>query len=381
MGKSNKRVVAMDPGRLRKFIDGSGLNGGNSAASLLDYPRPASVYDPSISWDGLSVDPRPFSRFDARPTKIPPGAVAPTGMTGSRVIPLDGINDGTVFNPNPTLQHQVRAIPETAEQMDTKTRAIDKEREATVVDEPGFRAYHLTRPLTRTESIPDALIRGGPQANECLLNPKERRQIMEFEHRRIKAAKMVGKADGAANRLDSLMKTSFKAGALGVDSVKNLNSGVYGELGRTIERTCNQKFVHETGRRDMLTQRKDVVRINGYHPFHHNETVLSPRQTKVVQTRNRTAAPVLNTHERLFVDKGIAINAQRTQKLRNETLAGKDWNITTNTLITDLPSNVPFRNNKLQAHPSQATMQRGRNMQGFLDFSQVTRCTSPFLPP
>jgi hypothetical protein len=81
------------------------------------------------------------------------------------------------------------------------------------------------------------------------------------------------------------------------------------------------------------------------------------------------------------VDKGIAVNPSRTQKLRDETLAGKDFNIVNHTKITNIPSKVPFRNNKLQAHPSQATMQRGRNMQGFLDFSQVTRCTSPFLPP
>ena len=167
----------------------------------------------------------------------------------------------------------------------------------------------------------------------------------------------------------------------GVDSVKNLGSPVYGDLGRTINSQMSTKARHEEGRRDFLSMKKDVVRRNGYHPLHHNEELLDPRLTRVAQTKNRRAAPVLNTHERLFVDKGVPVNYARTQKLRDETLAGKDWNIVNHTRITDVPSNVPFRNNAMQAHPSQATMQRGRNMQGALDFSQVTRCTSPFLPP
>ena len=119
----------------------------------------------------------------------------------------------------------------------------------------------------------------------------------------------------------------------------------------------------------------------GYNPFHHNETVLDRAESKVCQSKNRSAAKFLDTHSRLFVDKGISINPERTQKLRNETLAGKDFNITNGTKIVTLPSTVAFRNNKMQAHPSQASMERGRNQQGFLDFSQVTRCTSPFLPP
>jgi len=239
----------------------------------------------------------------------------------------------------------------------------------------------LTRTMTRSEKIPSALIRGGPEADECLLNPRERREIMEFEHRRIAAKKMCGKADGSANRLNALMRTQHKTGAVGVDSVKNLESGVYGDLGRTIAMKMDAKVTHEVARRERLTMKKDVVARNGYHPFHHNETVQPANLTKVVQTKNRAATKWVNTHERLFADKGITINPARMQKLRNETLAGKQYNIVNHTKIVNLPSTEPFRNNKMLCHPSQNTLQRGRNLQGFLDFSQVTRCTSPFLPP
>ena len=177
------------------------------------------------------------------------------------------------------------------------------------------------------------------------------------------------------------MKTRHHAGVTGVDSVYNPESATYADLGSTIQQKLTSKASKSAARRATLTKLGSAQVRLGYNPFHHNTNVLAPSETKVFQSKNNAAKPYLDTHSRLFVDDGIAINETRTQKLRNETLAGKDWNICTGTKITTLPSTVPFRNDKMQSHPSQATMQRGRNMQGFLDLSQVTRCTSPFLPP
>jgi hypothetical protein len=177
------------------------------------------------------------------------------------------------------------------------------------------------------------------------------------------------------------MMTRHRNGVQGVDSVQNLDSRVYGELGKTLKAKVDAKVLHQTRRMENLRRINTASERMGYNPFHHNTEVLPASETKVFQSKNRASRVELDTHSRCFVDKGIPINGARTQKLRDETLAGKDWNITTGTKITTLPSKVPFRNNKMQAHPSQATMQRGRNMQGFLDLSQVTRCTSPFLPP
>ena len=46
------------------------------------------MYDPSMSWDGLSVDPRPFSRLDAKP-QTQNAALRPSGLAGTRVIELE----------------------------------------------------------------------------------------------------------------------------------------------------------------------------------------------------------------------------------------------------------------------------------------------------
>ncbi|GMH92792.1 hypothetical protein TrVE_jg12084 [Triparma verrucosa] len=383
MGKPGKptRVRAINPQRLNKFIDGSAARAQHSisVAPMLDAPRPPASYDPSISWDGLSVDPRPFSRFDARPMQSAKTS-HPVGMAGNRVVELDPVNDGSVFT-LPVGEDKVRPIPPTAAQIDTAVRGGVDGYDTVVLDEPSFNNFHLHIPQTRPAKTPSALIRGGPQADQTLLTPAERKEIMVFEHKQKAAHKLIAKADGARNRLHSLMATKHHTGVTGVDSVRNLNSAVYGSLGQTIQSKLSKKAASSLARTAALTRLASAEERLGYNPFHHNTTVLPPSSTKVFQTKNNSAKPQLDTHSRLFVDAGIPINPSRTQKLRNETLGGKDFNITNGTLITNIPCTVPFRNNKMQSHPSQATMQRGRNMQGFLDLSQVTRCTSPFLPP
>ena len=303
-----QRVKAVDPGRLTKFIDSNQYSGGgsqgvgsshddsgegggyggaffggggnksnsnnnnNNVSALLNADRPPSVYDPSLSWDGLSLDPRPFSRFDARPTRIAPGSSAPVGLAGNRVIELDYLNDGTAFG-LPTYGSKVRVIPPTFEQLDTVLR-YQEGYDALIMDEPSFKNFNLNMPTTAPAKTPSCLIRGGPQADRCLLNPSERREIMEFEHKSMAAHKMVVKADAAKNRLLHLMKTKHATGCVGVDSVKNLSSEVYGDLGSTLLRKTQEKQVRSHRRREQLTYVGGAVERLGYNPFHHNEQVL-----------------------------------------------------------------------------------------------------------
>ena len=183
--KRSRKVSAMDPARLNRFLDSK--VGGSSFASSYTSPilldRPPSIYDPSISWDGLSVDPRPFSRFDARPTQIKADATAPIGLAGNRVIELDYINDGSVFG-ELASGSKIRAIPPTNEQLDSTHRVADG-CDTVVLDQPSFSNYHLNIPKTAPAKTPEALLRGGPNADRCLLTPDERRSIMEFERKRI----------------------------------------------------------------------------------------------------------------------------------------------------------------------------------------------------
>ena len=88
MGKTK----AMNPALLDKFLDsyqpqyGSGSVGLSSAGSrALSAGRGQSLYDPARSWDGLSVDPRPFSRLDTKPLPGCGKHALSAGMAGHRI--------------------------------------------------------------------------------------------------------------------------------------------------------------------------------------------------------------------------------------------------------------------------------------------------------
>ena len=107
MGKTK----AMNPALLDKFLDsyqpqyGSGSVGLSSAGSrALSAGRGQSLYDPARSWDGLSVDPRPFSRLDTKPLPGCGKHALSAGMAGHRVVEL-GPRDGEVVVCPPHLLH------------------------------------------------------------------------------------------------------------------------------------------------------------------------------------------------------------------------------------------------------------------------------------
>ena len=108
-----------------------------------------------------------------------PNLTSAVGLAGNRVIELDCVNDGAVFGIS-TAGDKVRRIPETHEQLDTLNRARpDLGYDEVVLDEPSFSNFHLNIPTTAPARTPNGLIKGGPNADRCLLTPDERREIME----------------------------------------------------------------------------------------------------------------------------------------------------------------------------------------------------------
>ena len=60
----------------------------------------------------------------------------------------------------------------------------------------------------------------------------------------------------------------------------------------------------------------------------------------------------------------------RTQLIRDNDLSGKDYNIVTHAVITEYPSMTMLRNHdKRLDHPSQASLEGSRNLQGALKYS------------
>ena len=125
------------------------------------------------------------------------------------------------------------SVPLTQNQMDVNHRPTGEgEWDSVTLGTPKFASYLLHIPTTAPAKTPSALIRGGPQADRCLLNPDERREIMEFERDNARALGVIKSAGGAESRLHNLMRQSFKNGAIGVDKSSNGESRIYGDTAR-----------------------------------------------------------------------------------------------------------------------------------------------------
>ena len=94
---------------------------------------------------------------------------------------------------------------------------------------------------------------------------------MEFEHKNVAAKKMISTADGSRNRLLHLMQTKDPHGVIGVDSVANEGSRVYGETARLTRERINRKNKHAGLRRERFEQLGTSAKKLGYNVFQHNE--------------------------------------------------------------------------------------------------------------
>ena len=83
------------------------------------------------------------------------------------------------------------------------------------------------------------------------------------------------------------------------------------------------------GRRDILAGRQSSVNGLGRGLLDHDHAIKNAGETKVCQSKGGAARQVLDTHQRIFLDDPRKFNPARTQHLRNEDLAGKNFNIVT----------------------------------------------------
>ena len=103
-GRGQKR--GMNPDRLTKFLDNPALTAmesfaGNSTRG--GSVKPHTVYDPSLSWDGLSVNPEPFAKLDMNPKVTGFGGI---GLAGSQVVEMDSSLPAGIYAPQLWLWRQ-----------------------------------------------------------------------------------------------------------------------------------------------------------------------------------------------------------------------------------------------------------------------------------
>ena len=160
----------------------------------------------------------------------------------------------------------------------------------------------------------------------------------------------------------------FRRGVLMTDSSSNPDSEIYGELARKEQALKDYRAQIHLERRSQLATKWSSIATNG------NITVpdsVAPRVKTQADYQSKGgkahAFSFEETHNRLFCRQERAGGANRTQRIRDAELSGKQYNIVTLTAIEHWPSrSVERQANKVLSHPSQVSLEGPRNLQGSL---------------
>jgi len=338
----------------------------------------ARQYDVSYSWDAKSDNPNSFSRLQA--TYLPYQPVNPLTLSGSAVVLLEettGFSAINVKQPNKVQS----TIPLTADQRDLGmmtdltaeipfvNEAKGKGKVVLVDVNQSFKNHSVVPPVLVQGELPAYMTAAGPQCDQILLNPHQRREIISIEKKKKEADDLVRAAQ--SNRIKTrqqMMGLQFHRGALMIDSSDNLDSEIYGERATKLFAEQDYKRQIHLERSSRLAAMQSSMHINGNILLPDS---LGPRvkTEKVYQSKGGDfhALSFDETHNRLFNRLQGAGKSERTQFLRDVETSGKPYDIVHMKTIEHWPPKAFHREVKSDlTHPSQATLEGQRSLQGSL---------------
>ena len=335
-------------------------------------------YDYTSSWDGKVEDPESFSRL--KNTTMAHQQSNPVALlAGGAVLNLDS---SVSFEPL-NVRHKPNrgsTIPLTLEQNDlgmesclrgsVPVRDIEARQNNGVVlaDMERFHNLDLTKPAYKAVVVPTFMVEAGPQCDQKLLNPPQRREIMIFDKQRLDAEKSIKSAKAFREKSRKQAKSAtFQRGILMVDSSGNEDSEIYGDT--AIQRRYDHEQKHQIylERQNNLARRNSATAINGDFiiPSSIPSNVLL-NETFQSKGGGGHSLSFDETYNRVFIRRlGNPAKSCRTQTLRDNDLNGKNYNLMSHTLIEHWPSRDVVRlEDKGLNHPSQRSLESVRNLQG-----------------
>eukprot|EP00904_Undaria_pinnatifida_P000890 jgi/Undpi1/10801/HiC_scaffold_3.g01330.m1 len=360
-------VLAAKPRDLERFIDNNNYSNSRSNVSSNNCrgwgggvdgrtfrTAAATSYEPSISWDGLALDPRPFARFDEHDTLAL--TKKPVGSAGVRVIELEGHAPGGVFGRPATGPGRIQW---TVEQETSRVLAPDNpfakaaaDGGGVVVERPYFNSTVALVPKIEACRPPTCMPRAGPQGDGALLTPEERRLINNYETKMQSALRVGRKARHQKTRLDFIMRHRYPEGSIGVDSSFNPRTEVHAER-RSIREAKEAR--HRRG-----APHEEHIPPAGRGLANSNPQC-EQQQQQQQQRRSSTFINVLGARER-FPKSDPRV---RSQLLWDEGAGRRSYNVVSGVRLP-LPTEMSERPPGRLAHPSQQSLERGRNLQGSL---------------
>jgi len=321
---NNKRAVS--PDRFVQFFDRP-FTQGSIATLTVPSVGGCSTYNPATSWNGLSDDPRPFSRLDA----------------GTRVNELEMCTPGGIFGQAPKSKGSLPTIDAFDLLGDAQATP---EGSSLIIEEESFSIGGVCQSRAKPSKEPAAMKKA-----EHLRTPAERREILHYEKAKMKADKIKQQAVLQKQRMDQIMRARHPEGCIGVDSPDTEGSDVYKEKSALLKQKMEKKMRSHHKRQEELTKNLKASG-RGFSILAQSDELKSQAELKFLPSKNMTQRPQLDTHARLFERDVKTISPERRQKQRDEDLGGKNYNLITGTKIEVAPPSIPERINTHLTHPS-----------------------------
>ena len=345
------------------------------------------TYDVTYSYDARSDNPIPYSKMEVN--YMPNQPARPICVSGNAVILLEKQAGLEVFNIKQDNTRTIAMVPLTQEQ---KFLVMSKDSykghipifedakklgKSVIMAEPeSFQKYHIQAPVFEIVSKPECFEKAGNNCDQMLLNPQERIIIQEYEKRTKSAGLMIGEAQNSRQKLkQQLTGIRFQRGITGVDCHDNVNSEIYGDKAAAIAAGEKNRNNLDIERRIILSKKTSSIITNG------NVLVPENMDTRVqVQKFYQGKGgefhnlPFQNTFNRLFCRTDAKQSMDhRTQALRERDLNGKTYDLVTHAGVEHWPvsgnTKAQGPEHKVLAHPSQASLEQSRNLQGAIQRS------------
>jgi len=379
-GRSVSRRSQTPAEKISNFFDGDWKKTRSNLFSR-DEDTCSRSYNPSHSWDGRTDDSNTDHRLSKIMREVPTQTRRPIALLGSAVIPLELNTDGLAGICVQQEPKTMTTIPLTVEQQTigmTPTLAnlsiplfvdASKANQSVVESVPmTFSKMQLQPPKFEPINPPSYLKDCGPQLDQKLLNPAQRREILEFEKKKFAADAYARQALAERSKVkERLLGMDYKRGAVGYDNAVNPESEIYGN--RAVAYLSEKQKQHEAAE-----DRKAYLAVKR-SSMSHSGNILNPDiMSDSVKTQKFYQNKGGNIHNPSFEETFFRVfksnkevtreSALRTQHLRDQDICGKSYDIVTHKEISIWPSNVPERVRKDMVHPSQTSLDGFRNMQG-----------------
>lgn len=218
----------------------------NGKSTIRTRTQDKQSYDVSYSWNGRSDNPMEFSRLQA--TEMPVQPSKPITMSFAAVVELekgetfDALNQYNLPMPKTKVgipltseQRDIGMLPDLSATIPLRIDSMISGGEKLVVfdERPSFKNNMVRPPKINSIDVPEVYKEAGPQWDQKLLNPAQRREIFEFEKKRLEAKAFIHDAVGAREKTRKQLEgMNFKRGVLMVDSNLNEDSEIFGQRAR-----------------------------------------------------------------------------------------------------------------------------------------------------